>query len=227
MTRQSKQGLLKALSYAVECGKTASVISLLEDGMRDGISAFDLLHGGMIRGMTDLGIKFKNHQVFVPDVLVAARALKKGSEFLKPALIDEDVKPIGKAIVATVAGDLHDIGKNLVCMMLEGVGFKVIDLGVDVSGETILEEIVKQEADILALSALLNTTLNQLANTIMVIEAAGLRGHIRIMVGGAPVDAEFALKIGADAYADNAILAADAAKTLLENPCGFFALEEQ
>ncbi|MCL1895642.1 MAG: cobalamin-dependent protein [Clostridiales bacterium] len=226
MNKHDQAGILNSLAAAVEYGKTADVIALLEKGMAGGMAGYDLLHGGLIKGMTSLGVKFKNHLVFIPDVLVAARALKKGSDILRPVLIDEGVKPVGKALVATVAGDLHDIGKNLVCMMLEGAGLKVVDLGVDVSAETIIEEIKKQEPDILALSALLNTTLNQLANVIAEVDKAGLRGCVRIMVGGAPVDKAFAQKIGADAYAGNAVCAAETAKKLLDGPCGFIAMEE-
>jgi 5-methyltetrahydrofolate--homocysteine methyltransferase len=207
--------LLDELAQAVECGRTTEVAELIEQGVAEGANAQDMLYNGLIRGMTDLGVKFKNHQAFVPDVLIAARALKKGSDTLKYLLIDEKIEPIGKAVVATVAGDLHDIGKNLVRMMLEGVGFKVIDLGVDVSTDVIINSIKTHEPDILALSALLTTTLNQLANVIHDVEAAGLRGRVKIMVGGSPVDEGFAKKIGADGYAGDAVSAAEMAKQLL------------
>ncbi|MDR1027904.1 MAG: cobalamin-dependent protein [Clostridiales Family XIII bacterium] len=208
--------LLEELAQAVEYGKTADVAALIERGVAEGVSAQDMLSNGLIRGMKGLGVKFKNHQVFVPEVLIAARTLKKGSETLKHLLIDEKIEPIGKAVTATVKGDLHDVGKNLVRIMLEGVGFKVIDLGVDVSTDAIIDSIRVHTPDVLALSALLNTTLNQLANVIRDVGDAGLRGQVKIMVGGAPVDEEFAKRIGADAYADNAVAAAEVAKQLLE-----------
>ena len=214
-TREPCNDILVELAKAVETGRTHEVIALLSTGLSSGITAEELLHDGIIRGMLDVGVRFKNHEVVVPEVLIAARALKKGTEILRPALIDEGVKPIGSAVVATVAGDLHDIGKNLVCMMLEGVGFKVYDLGVDVSNETILEAIVKYEPDVLALSALLNTTLNQMRAAIQYVNDNGVRDKVKILVGGAPLDEAFAKKIGADAYANDAVSAAYAAKELL------------
>jgi len=207
--------ILKELSASVENGKTQDVIALLAVGLSSGFTAEELLYDGMIRGMIDIGVRFKNHEVFVPEVLIAARSLKKGAEILRPALIGEGVKPIGSVVIATVAGDLHDIGKNLVCMMLEGVGFKVYDLGVDVSNDAILEAIKKYNPDILALSALLNTTLKQMRASIEYIKDNGFRDKIKILVGGAPLDEAFAMKIGADAYAKDAVSAADTAKELL------------
>jgi 5-methyltetrahydrofolate--homocysteine methyltransferase len=208
--------LFEELAQAVEDGKTADIAALIEQGVASGVSAHDMLYSGLIRGMENLGVKFKNHQVFVPDVLIAARTLKKGSDTLKHLLIDEKIEPIGTAVTATVKGDLHDIGKNLVRMMLEGVGFKVIDLGVDVSTEAIVHSIREHSPDILALSALLNTTLNQLTSVIRDVREAGLRDQVKIMVGGAPVDEEFAKRIEADAYADDAVGAAEVAKQLLK-----------
>jgi 5-methyltetrahydrofolate--homocysteine methyltransferase len=207
--------VLDELARVVEYGKTAYVAALIEQGVAEGVSAQDMLFNGLIRGMTGLGVKFKNHQVFVPEVLIAARTLKKGSDTLKRLLMDDAPEPIGKAITATVKGDLHDVGKNLVRMMLEGVGFKVIDLGVDVSTDVIIDSIRVHSPDVLALSALLNTTLNQLTSVIRGVEDAGLRDSVKIMVGGAPVDEEFARRIGADGYADDAVGAAEAAKQLL------------
>jgi 5-methyltetrahydrofolate--homocysteine methyltransferase len=207
--------LLDEVAKAVEAGKTAELVPLLERAMKAGYSAQDLLYGGLIRGMTDIGVRFKNHEVFVPEVLIAARALRKGQETLRSALINEGVEPVGKAVVATVAGDLHDIGKNLVCMMLEGAGFKVIDLGVDVAKEAIGEAVRAHEPEVLALSALLNTTLNQLMDVISYLEECGLRDQVTIMVGGAPVDEAFAVKIGADAYAGDAVAAAQTAKQMI------------
>lgn len=215
MVSAVRKPLLEQLAKAVEDGRSADVVSAIEHGLDVGYSAQELLYEGLIRGMTDIGIKFKNHEVFIPEVLIAARTLKKGQETLRSALIDEGVEPIGKAVVATVSGDLHDIGKNLVSMMLEGVGFRVIDLGVDVTAEAIGEAVKTHKPDVLALSVLLNTTLNQLMTVISYLEENSLRDHVIIMVGGAPVDEKFAQKIGADAYAKDAVSAAETAKKMI------------
>ena len=213
--RKAYHDIVIELASAIENGKTHDVIALLAKGLSSGHTAEALYHDGMIKGMLDIGVRFQNHEVFVPEVLIAARALKKGMEILKPALIDEGVKPIGNAVIATVAGDLHDIGKNMVCMMLEGVGFKVYDLGVDVSNEAILEAVKKHQPDILALSALLNPTVNQVRSAIQYVENNGMRDKVRILVGGSPLDEAFAKKIGADAYAQDAVSAAEVAKELI------------
>ncbi|MDR3364918.1 MAG: cobalamin-dependent protein [Clostridiales Family XIII bacterium] len=208
--------VLEDLADAVERGKLPEMTELLAKGLSGGIRAESLLNDGLIRGMMRLGVKFKNHEVFVPDVLVASRALKKGSEILRPALSGEGVAPIGVAVVATVKGDLHDIGKTLVGIMFEGVGIRVVDLGVDVDAETLGKAIICHKPDIVALSALLNTTLNQLAEAISALDRAGLRRRVRIMVGGSPVTEEFAARIGADGYADDAVTAAQTARNILE-----------
>ena len=210
-----RKPLLEQIAKAVEEGRTADVVTFLGRGLDAGYSAEELLYSGLIKGMTDIGVKFKNHEVFVPEVLIAARTLKKGQETLRSALIDEGVEPIGKAVIATVSGDLHDIGKNLVTMMLEGVGFKVIDLGVDVTAESICEAVKTHKPDILALSVLLNTTLNQLISVISYLNENGVRDQVLILVGGAPVDEEFAKKIGADGYAADAVAAAETAKKMI------------
>lgn len=162
--------------------------------------------------MSKLGIKFKNNEVYVPDVLVAARALTKGLEELKPLMISEDIKPIGKVVLGTVKGDLHDIGKNLVKMMLIGNGFEVIDLGVDVSAESFVNAVKKNEPDIVALSALLTTTMSQQGEIVKALTANGLREKVKVMVGGAPVTQAFCDEIGADAYAADAATSAEIAK---------------
>jgi 5-methyltetrahydrofolate--homocysteine methyltransferase len=206
---------LERLAKSVEQGKTQDAISLIEHGLGEGYSAHEMLNDGLIRGMSDIGVRFKIQDVFIPDVLIAARTLKKCTDVLKPTMIDEGVKPVGTAVVATVAGDLHDIGKNLVCMMFEGAGFHVIDLGVDVTAEAICEAVKAHKPDILALSALLNTTLNQLMAAINFLEKSGVRDQVIVMVGGAPVDESFAKKIGADAYSKDAVTAAEVAKNFL------------
>ncbi|MDR1852959.1 MAG: cobalamin-dependent protein [Propionibacteriaceae bacterium] len=204
------------LSTAVQKGKVKDVLALLETGLAEGSSAQQLLDEGLLKGMSLLGVRFKNNEVFVPEVLVAARALNKGSEFLKPYLIASGVEPKGRAVIGTVKGDLHDIGKNLVKMMLEGTGFEVTDLGVDVPDEQFLSALDEYQPDILLLSALLTTTMGQLKSVIDTIDAAGGRGKAKILVGGAPVTADFATQIGADGYAPDAASAAELAFSMLE-----------
>ena len=169
----------------------------------------------MIKAMGVVGEKFKNNEIFVPEMLIAARAMKKGVEVLQPHLSASGVEPLGKVIIGTVVGDLHDIGKNLVAMMIEGAGFEVTDLGVDVPPEKFVEAIKDNpDVKIVALSSLLTTTMPALKETIDAIEKAGLREGIKIMVGGAPVSQEHADSIGADGYAPDAASAADLAKSL-------------
>jgi len=169
----------------------------------------------LLDGMAKLGVKFKNNEVYVPEVLIAARALNKGIELLKPYLIDEGIQPVGKVVLATVKGDLHDIGKNLVKMMLIGAGFEVVDLGVDVPEQTIVSAIKEHKPNIVALSALLTTTMTQQEEVVKAIKAAGLRESVKVMVGGAPVTQSFCDSIGADAYTSDAASCAEVAKTFI------------
>ncbi|NLM96132.1 MAG: cobalamin-binding protein, partial [Halanaerobiaceae bacterium] len=163
-------------------------------------------------GMTIIGEKFKKNEVFVPEVLIAARAMNGGMEILKPKLVEAGVESIGKVVIGTVKGDLHDIGKNLVKMMMEGAGFEVIDLGVDVSAESFANAVEEHEPVILGLSALLTTTMPQMKATIEHLKERGLRDKVYVMVGGAPVTANFAEEIGADAYSKDAATAASDAR---------------
>jgi 5-methyltetrahydrofolate--homocysteine methyltransferase len=165
--------------------------------------------------MNIVGERFKNHEVYIPEVILSARAMKMGMEVLKPALVAKNVENLGVAVIATVKGDLHDIGKNLVCMMLEGAGFEVIDLGIDVPEEKIIKEVNEKQANILGLSALLTTTMPAIKEVISALKASGLRNKVKVMVGGAPVTQEYANQVGADGYASNAALAVDRAKELL------------
>lgn len=204
--------LFEELSVAVQRGRSDEVVSLIEKGIAEGESAQDILNNGLLAGMNILGEKFKNHQAFVPEVLVAARALNNGTALLREQLISEGVKSSGTVVLATVAGDLHDIGKNLVKMMLEGAGFEVIDLGVDINTNRIVDAVIEHKPDILALSALLTTTMGQLAIVMEALEEAGIRDSVKVMIGGAPVDADYRRKIGADLYAADAAEAATVAK---------------
>ncbi|HHV51173.1 MAG TPA: cobalamin-binding protein [Clostridiales bacterium] len=207
--------LLEQISMAVQHGKAKDVVELVQQGLDSGLTAQQILDEGLLKGMGILGVKFKNNEVFVPEVLIAARALNRGTELLKSKLVEEGVKPIGTVVIGTVKGDLHDIGKNLVKMMLEGAGFAVIDLGVDVPDEKFVEAVREHKPQILALSALLTTTMNSQQTVIEALKAAGLRDKVKVMVGGAPVTQSFCDLIGADAYAPDAASAAEVAKSFV------------
>jgi len=207
--------LLEQISMAVQHGKAKDVVELVQQGLDSGLTAQQILDEGLLKGMGILGVKFKNNEVFVPEVLIAARALNRGTELLKSKLVEEGVKPIGTVVIGTVKGDLHDIGKNLVKMMLEGAGFAVIDLGVDVPDEKFVEAVREHKPQILALSALLTTTMNSQQTVIEALKAAGLRDKVKVMVGGAPVTQSFCDLIGADAYTPDAASAAEVAKSFV------------
>ena len=206
---------IEQLSEALQRGIAKDVTALVQEALDYGVTAQRILVEGLLKGMGLLGVRFKNNEVFVPEVLIAARALNKGVELLKAKLIEEGVKPSGKVIIGTVKGDLHDIGKNLVKMMMEGAGFSVIDLGVDVSDESFVEAVKTHQPDILAMSALLTTTMNQMETVINALSSAGLRDKVKVMVGGAPNTQSFCEQIGADAYTPDAASAAETAKTFV------------
>jgi corrinoid protein of di/trimethylamine methyltransferase len=203
------------ISTALQKGQAKEVKELVQQAIDAGMPANQILDEGLMAGMNIIGAKFKRNEVFVPEVLIAARAMNAGTALLKPLFSAEGVSAKGKAVIGTVKGDLHDIGKNLVRMMIEGKGIEVVDLGVDVSADAFVEAAAKQQADIVCLSALLTTTMNQMKTVIDRFVAAGARGKVKIMVGGAPVTDEFRLRIGADAYAPDAASAADAALELM------------
>lgn len=199
------------ISEFLQKGRMNNVKELVTKALADGVPAREILNDGLIAGMMIIGEKFKNNQVYVPEVLIAARAMNAGVEILKPALVSEGVEPVGKAVICTVKGDLHDIGKNLVKMMFEGVGIECVDLGVDVGGEQIVEAVRESGAKVVCLSALLTTTMTAQKDIIDALTAAGLRGSVKVMVGGAPVTQAFADDIGADAYTSDAASAAQKA----------------
>lgn len=207
--------LLEKISEYLQLGKARDVKALVQQAIDENVPAQSILDEGLLDGMGKLGVKFKNNEVFVPEVLVAARALNMGTEVLKAKLLEEGVMRIGKVVIGTVKGDLHDIGKNLVRMMLEGAGFEVIDIGVDVGEERFIEAVKEYKPQIVCLSALLTTTMNQQAVVIEALKAAGLRNSVKIMVGGAPITQSFANQIGADAYTPDASTAADVAKAFV------------
>ena len=197
------------ISELLQKGKAKDIVGVVEKALADGAAPGDILEKGLISGMSVIGGKFKNGEVFVPEVLVAARAMNKASEALKPALMKAGVKPVGQAIICTVKGDLHDIGKNLVKMMIEGKGVEVVDLGIDCPNEKIVEAIKTSDAKVLCLSALLTTTMIAQKEVIDALKEAGVRDKVKVMVGGAPITQSFADQIGADAYTPDAATAAD------------------
>ena len=203
------------IAQAVESGKAKIVPGLVEEAIAEGLDPMEILNKGMIDAMGVVGEKFKNNEIFVPEMLVAARAMKKGVEVVKPHLGAGNSATIGKMIMGTVAGDLHDIGKNLVIMMIESAGFEVIDLGVDVPIEKFVEAAADPDVKIVGCSALLTTTMPALRETVEALNKAPNRAQFKIMVGGAPVTQEFADEIGADVYTDDAAAAAEAAKGLV------------
>ncbi|MCD7833503.1 MAG: corrinoid protein [Lachnospiraceae bacterium] len=200
----------------VEKGKAKLVGPAVQAALDEGCDPMDILNHGMIDTMTIVGNKFKNGEIFVPEMLVAARAMKKGVEVLKPHLASGSTGANGKVIIATVSGDLHDIGKNLVAMMIESAGFEVVDLGVDVSTDKVIEA-YKENPDtkIICLSALLTTTMPAMKATVAALNESDFRSNIKVMVGGAPITQEFADEIGADGYSEDAASAASLAKSLV------------
>jgi len=202
---------LHEISVQLQAGKAKIVKNLVQQAIDEGIPAQKILEEGLLDGMNVIGEKFKNNEVFVPEVLVAARAMSMGAGLLKPLLAAEGVKATGKVCIGTVKGDLHDIGKNLVKMMLEGKGLEVVDLGTDVSPEMFVNTAKEQNCQIICCSALLTTTMSVMGDVVKAAEAAGIRDQVKIMVGGAPVTDAFCQQIGADAYTPDAASAADKA----------------
>jgi corrinoid protein of di/trimethylamine methyltransferase len=203
--------VLTDISQNLQAGKAKVVKELVQKAIDEGISASTILTHGLLHGMGIIGEKFKKDEVYVPDVLIAARAMNAGSEILKPLLAASGAKATGKVILGTVSGDLHDIGKNLVRMMMEGKGLEVIDLGVDVPADKFIETAINENAQIIACSALLTTTMGEMENVLNTAVAKGVREKFVFMVGGAPVNESFCKKIGADIYTPDAATAADAA----------------
>ena len=199
------------LSLQVQKGKVKMVKELVQQAINEGIPAQEILEKGLLAGMNVVGEKFKNNEVFVPEVLIAARAMNTGSAMLKPLLVQEGVEPAGRVCVGTVKGDLHDIGKNLVKMMMESKGLEVIDLGTDVSPETFVQTAIEKDCRVIGCSALLTTTMDVMADVVKTVDAAGLRGKVKVMIGGAPVTQSFCDQIGADAYTADAATAAEVA----------------
>ena len=203
------------ISEALQKGRAKLVKTLVPQALEEGIPAQQILEEGLLAGMSIIGEKFKNNEVFVPEVLVAARAMNVGAELLKPYLSEAGVQSKGKVVLGTVKGDLHDIGKNLVRMMFEGKGLEVIDLGVDVAPESFVQAAIDNDCRIIACSALLTTTMTAMEEVVNAAKAAGIREKVKIMVGGAPITDAFCQAIGADAYTADAASAAEKAVELL------------
>ena len=203
--------ILQEISEKLQQGKTKDIKVLVPKALEEGIPAGDILNDGLLAGMSIVGVKFKNNEVFVPEVLIAARAMKTGTEILKPYLVSADVQPVGTVVLGTVRGDFHDIGKNLVKMMMEGKGLEVIDLGVDVAPEAYVAAAKEHGAGIIACSALLTTTMGEMKNVVDLCVAEGIRDKVKIMIGGAPITDAYCKEIGADAYTSDAATAAEVA----------------
>ncbi|HIU48618.1 MAG TPA: corrinoid protein [Candidatus Avimonoglobus intestinipullorum] len=201
--------LLEEICTFLQKGRAKNVAELVQQAVDEGISAEVILNDALLKGMGIIGEKFKNNEVYVPEVLIAARAMNQGTAILKPLLASDGVQAVGKVVLGTVRGDLHDIGKNLVRMMMEGKGLEVIDLGVDVPPEKFVETAKEEHAQIIGLSALLTTTMVEMKNVVDAAVAAGIRDNVTIMVGGAPVTDAFCKSIGADAYTSDATSAAE------------------
>ncbi len=206
---------LNVISEALQRGDAEKVEELVKKALEENLTPKKILEDGLIKGMDIIGAKFKKNEVYVPEVLIAARAMHAGMNILKPKLIESGVKNIGKVVMGTVQGDLHDIGKNLVEMMLEGAGFEVIDLGTDISTDKFVEAVKEHRPNIIGMSALLTTTMVNMVEVIKALDAEGLRDKVKIMVGGAPVTQNYADQIGADGYSPDASSAVDKAKVFL------------
>jgi 5-methyltetrahydrofolate--homocysteine methyltransferase len=201
---------------AVLSGAMGDTSGKVQDALDAGHTPEAILNEGLITAMGEIGQRFEAGEVYVPEMLISAKSMKFGLELLRPHLVAADVQPLGRVVISTVQGDLHDIGKNLVGMMMEGAGFEVIDLGVDVKAEDLVEAVKEHKPDIVALSALLTTTMSNMKKTINMLEEAGIKGDVKVMVGGAPVTQDFADEIGADGFRSDASQAASLAKTLVE-----------
>ena len=195
-------------------GDEEQVCQLVKDGLSQGLGPSEILNGGLIAAMDRVGKDFKTGILFIPEVLIAARAMQGGMNILRPFLVENNIASAGKIVIGTVKGDLHDIGKNLVKMMLEGAGYEVVDLGNNVSPQGFVEAVQKHHPELVGMSALLTTTMPQMKETILALKSAEVRDSVKVMIGGAPVTGDYAAQIGADAYAPDAAVAVDKAHSL-------------
>jgi len=207
--------VLSKIASKLYAGEADEVAELVQSALDQGLAPDKVLQGGLIAGMDQVGKDFKAGDLFVPEVLIAARAMHAGMNVLRPLLVAAGVPSVGKYVIGTVKGDLHDIGKNLVKMMVEGAGFEVVDLGTDVPPDKFVAAVKEHQPTLVGLSALLTTTMVNMKTTVEALQEAGLRGSVKVMVGGAPVTDAFAKQIGADAYAPDAATAVDVARSLV------------
>jgi 5-methyltetrahydrofolate--homocysteine methyltransferase len=209
------EGTLKGIYESIIDGDQAAAIKNVNQALAEGVNPVDILNEGMVKAMAEVGRLFEVGEYFVPEMLIAARAMQSGLAIIKPQLVKANVKSSGKVVAGTVKGDLHDIGKNLVCMMLEGAAFEIVDLGADVSPDKFVEAVKSSGANIVAMSALLTTTMPNMRVTIEALKAAGVRDQVKVLVGGAPLTEDYARKIGADGYSSDASKAVALAKALV------------
>lgn len=207
--------ILNNIKDALMKGNRDSVSRYVGDALKSGLEVKDILNNGLIAGMEVIGERFKKSEIFIPEVLISAKAMHAGMAILEPHFAKSGITPLGKVVIGTVKGDLHDIGKNIVSMMLKGSCFEIHDLGIDVSAQKFVDAVKKSSSNLLAMSSLLTTSMGAMSETIRAIDAAGIRSQVKIMVGGAPVTREFAASIGADGYAKDAAVAVDLAKQLV------------
>jgi len=208
--------LFEEIKNTVIAGKHLEIKAMVAKAIQNKVNLDDLINHALIAAMDVVGDRFAKSEIFVPEMLVAAMAMKKGLDMIKPLLKDQETHSKGRVVVCTVQGDLHDIGKNLVGMMLEGAGFEVIDMGVDVTVENVVDKVSEIQPQILGLSALLTTTMPEMENVIKFLQTRGMRGVVKVMVGGAPLSAEFAQKIGADAFGKDAAEAVNIARSFID-----------
>ena len=212
---EKKTDLMAAIAECLVQGQAPKVKELTEAAIREGVSLHRILNGGLVAGMAVIGERFKKEEIYLPEVLFAARAMKAGMDVLEPLLAAAGVKPVAKMVLGTVKGDIHDIGKNLVGVMMRGAGFEVIDIGIDAPPDKFVAAVRQHRARLVGMSALTGMTMPAMKTTVEAFDAAGLRGQVKIMVGGAIVTQTYADSIGADGYAPDAALAVDKAKQLL------------
>jgi 5-methyltetrahydrofolate--homocysteine methyltransferase len=208
--------IFEKIADEVQKGNSESVETLVNEALSQEIPADTIMDGGLVEGMNIVSKKFKNNECFIPEVLVSAKAMTVGLGILKPLLAEKNVKPLGKVVIGTIQGDLHDIGKNIVGMLLQGAGFEIIDLGADVHVDRFVESIKDENADLVGMSALLTTTMINMKTVIEGLKEAGIRESIKVIIGGAPVTQAYADQIGADGYAADAATGVDVAKKLLD-----------
>ncbi len=209
--------ILKDITANVEKGDSATVKELTKTALSQKIAAEEILNDGLVKGMDAIGIKFKKNEIFIPEVLIATRAMKAGMDIIRPYFTEERNESKGKIVIGTVKGDLHDIGKKIVCMILESEGFEVVDIGIDVPKEKFLTSIKKENPDIIGMSALLTTTMVYMREVIEAVEKAKLKQNVKIIIGGAPITRSFADEIKVDGYAPDGVSAVELVKYLLKN----------